>query len=888
MKISRIDIRNFRKLRQPVTLNGLDGGITVIAGDNEDGKSTIVKAVQAAFFDRHSLMGEKLDDMQPYGAAGAAPKVDVAFTFEGKPCKLAKSFRPQASATLDAGGKSLENDAVEERLREMLRFTPPGKGAAKADNRGMWSLFWVEQGTAFDPLQLNDDARKTLDETLQSQVGKVLGGKRGTKLLAAVEERHGKHFTAQGRERGQAKTLRDQAETLAGKISAARAELKRFEDQSESLARIEARIAARTRANDEAKYADAVKIARVKLTEIETLRRRVEKAAYDLKNARNVADNAKLRWDQRHEKAKAVAAMRHQIAEAETIAEAARNEFVATEKRHNDAVALENQAEAELKTAERTVTGARAAVERGRLATRLSETKAKLTRAEAAAAAMTGAKAEASAVGIDDETWKRLDSAARRAEKARLQFEGAAAAIVFQPEKTQRVRRDGSPVPAGTLIVLTGTALFALDGFGAVEVRPGGGEDVAELRKAHEKAVQTLAKELAKINATDLDDAARRHARWQELTRIAADQGAKLDGIAPDGIELLRAAVAQDEARLVAIGGETGDPDMLDAALAEAETAYERRQSAVAAARKNRGKVEDALREAGNARVKAETSLGERRGAEDRAVREIEADRTLADDATLDRILVETGREADAAAARLDTEHAALNRADPEAAYLALENAESALNRIKEDARKDEDARIGLQSELRALGAQGLGEQVMQFEGEQSRLSAALAAAEREAKAIRLLRDTLNAKQKEARENFTGPVRERIRPYLKLLFPETEIGIDDESFAIAHLHRAGEPEKFEALSLGTREQIAVLVRLAFAEYIADHGEPPVVILDDALVNADPGRMQRMLLALRKASQKVQIIVLTCNEADYAPLGAPVIRLAESQGGAGAA
>lgn len=56
----------------------------------------------------------------------------------------------------------------------------------------------------------------------------------------------------------------------------------------------------------------------------------------------------------------------------------------------------------------------------------------------------------------------------------------------------------------------------------------------------------------------------------------------------------------------------------------------------------------------------------------------------------------------------------------------------------------------------------------------------------------------------------------------------------------------------------------MLVRLAFgAAYLRDNGVPAAVILDDMLVYTDDDRFERMQLALRKAAESVQILVLTC-------------------------
>ena len=92
--------------------------------------------------------------------------------------------------------------------------------------------------------------------------------------------------------------------------------------------------------------------------------------------------------------------------------------------------------------------------------------------------------------------------------------------------------------------------------------------------------------------------------------------------------------------------------------------------------------------------------------------------------------------------------------------------------------------------------------------------------------------------------------------------------------------RAGTVEPFEGLSAGTREQIAVLTRLAFAELLADQGLPATVVLDDALVFSDDRRIEQMFAILANAAARLQIIVLTCRERLFEGLAARRLRLEE--------
>ena len=123
-------------------------------------------------------------------------------------------------------------------------------------------------------------------------------------------------------------------------------------------------------------------------------------------------------------------------------------------------------------------------------------------------------------------------------------------------------------------------------------------------------------------------------------------------------------------------------------------------------------------------------------------------------------------------------------------------------------------------------------------------------------------------------------MRERVRPltYLRLIQPDSEIVLNEKTFSIEHLVRGGVSEPFETLSVGAREQVAVITRLALADILRASGQPSAIILDDALVNTDETRLERMHLVLHKAAQTLQVIVLTCRERDFLALGAPIHRL----------
>ena len=49
LQLRRISLNNFRKFREPLTIEGLGEGLNIIIEPNESGKSTILEALRAAF-----------------------------------------------------------------------------------------------------------------------------------------------------------------------------------------------------------------------------------------------------------------------------------------------------------------------------------------------------------------------------------------------------------------------------------------------------------------------------------------------------------------------------------------------------------------------------------------------------------------------------------------------------------------------------------------------------------------------------------------------------------------------------------------------------------------------------------------------------------------------
>ena len=77
--------------------------------------------------------------------------------------------------------------------------------------------------------------------------------------------------------------------------------------------------------------------------------------------------------------------------------------------------------------------------------------------------------------------------------------------------------------------------------------------------------------------------------------------------------------------------------------------------------------------------------------------------------------------------------------------------------------------------------------------------------------------------------------------------------------------------------------MAILIRLAYADLLSEAGVPVTVILDDALVNSDDERRERMKAILYQAARRYQVLVLTCHGKEYRDSDGRFIRFDEVAG-----
>lgn len=137
-----------------------------------------------------------------------------------------------------------------------------------------------------------------------------------------------------------------------------------------------------------------------------------------------------------------------------------------------------------------------------------------------------------------------------------------------------------------------------------------------------------------------------------------------------------------------------------------------------------------------------------------------------------------------------------------------------------------------------------------------------------DAAAWKLLVDAVREAEKEDSSSLgsalAGPVTARFSELTQGRYPAVKFSPSLTATGVDVVGVQSSPDSIlEALSVGTRDHLATLVRLAIALQLES-----TIVLDDHLVHTDLGRLVWFRQALREAAAKTQVVVLTCRPLDY--------------------
>ena len=869
MRLHRIRLQNFRGVAD-CTVDFTTDGVTIVEGDNEVGKTCIPEALDLILSALDSSQARQVRDVRPVHR-DAGPEVEVELTSGDYRFVYSKRWYRQSQTRLDVTEprrEQLTGREAHDRVREILDETL---------DRDLWEALCIEQGAE---VVLPRFDVPSLGRALDAAAGGDSTAGREDDLWERICAERGKYWTPTGqrpKERKDAERHVEEAravvagleERLAG-VEADAAEVQRRLVDRDRLVR-----AGEDATRHERELGD-------QWARLEKLRSDVERleAHHNVAVARHnqIDTDRQLRDGLVQDLQNKTEDLAAREADAERAAPAL---AVAAEQATAADQALEAAAEAlgEARTAQRQANeDCGHHRRRGELA-QLVECHERVIEAQEV---LSQAERHLGAARVDDELVEQIEKADRAVMRAEVAAQSAAASldVTALSDLNMVLADEDVELPTGTIrsVPVVDEMRLTVPGIVQVDVTAGGGsrDKAEELRSARD----SLHRLCESGGVVSLDEARRAAERRKEAVRsraeaiaaIKRDLGDLTLDVMVQKIEGLSKRVDGYDAERLADPPLPPDFEEAKRLASLADRAVVEQEEAHGGCHESAGQARDRLQQAKLDEVVAAERIDSARSTQVRAAEALEAARKGRSDANLRALLAAAQDAVDAAADELGQAREAVTEADPDSLALLLDNATAAAKRAGDALRANEQRLTELRASLEIRGEDGLHGQLAEAESRLLHLERSHESTESRAQAAQLLYESFETRRAESRRRYLVPFEERIEQFGRIVFGSTfEVELDDD-LGLARRTLDGITLDVDQLSVGAREQLGVLSRLACAVIVSPGGGGAPVVLDDALGWSDPDRLARMGAAIAAAGRECQVIVLTCTPGRYSHVG----------------
>ena len=865
MQIERLEIEQVRRFRDPLVIDELSPGLNLFGGPNETGKSSIVRAIRAAFLERYR--STKVEDMGTWGVHNVTPTVKIHFRWNGQTCILEKQFLGKKTCSLKMGDETLTGEDAEDRLAQLLGFTLAAKGGIRDEQLGVPGVLWIEQGRGHE---LEEAVRASVDHLRSAlpQSMEALGSRHGDAVAGAVARQLGELLTATGKPRGEYSTLLGTIAALQERITETRGEIAKYRDQVDELGRLRAdhqqgiqnKPWAQLRAQAEAvqhRLKTALECAaRLKTLEgeMKQLRSQAELVA-DRQKQHKMAEEEATRIALELERCKTavetIGVRIEGLREADRVAKAAWETARERERQaQKEKDAYEQQQEAV------------------KLRESLDKNQARLEQAQVCEAQLAAASDWLNRQRLDAEGLEALRALEKRIRENQIRLERFATKMHYRLESGIQMHIGSTTIDGEGEWSISKPVQIRIPDVGTLEFFPGE-EALSNLDQEQAALQHELSMKLAEYHVESVLEAEQLWIVIQGKRLQSEKDHFAVNSLAPEGIEALARLVATSRERLGQL-----DPALSSTALpAQTVSLDEARGEREIAEQRWRLQTE-LLHEAEKEQAGrlAEMQMLQENQAKQQAL--IDESAPLLPQWMESSRLLETQQGDNLLQQNRLREQ--LSREDPEMLQQDAERYTKSAEIAEKNHRERADRMGRLEAQLEAANAQGLEERLAEQEID-------LAAKERRARHLKiradglsLLSQLLEGHRDALLQKLQAPLQARVDHYLRLWSPgaRLKLGADLEPVEI-HRERGllgVESASFSALSFGAREQVALLMRLAYADVLREAGRPTIIILDDVLAHSDIMRLDAMKRILNDAAKRHQILLLTCHEEDWTDMG----------------
>lgn len=877
MRISRISLADFRGV------DNLDvefdiAGVTIAEGRNEIGKTSIADAFMLLLDEKDSSNKQIIRDAQPVGR-DVGPFVEAELTAGPYRLTYRKQWLKNRKSELEIHEPSpeqLTGEAAHSRMCEILE--------AETDT-ALFKALRYHQGNAISQAAIGESP--TLAAALDAAAGGTGTAAAGADaLFARVEAERQRYFTPVGRLTGERTRKIEQVGVLGAEVSDVERRLRELDDAVErhrqiqsDLAELQTQSLSVTGQIDESLKA---------VQAVEEVERRVETARHENERAESALREAATSHNARKSYVEAATSAARTLDGLEAEIASAASGLGGATAAVNEAKEARDGAKEELASAENAATDLKTVVELLDLRLERDQLRERYDRVIGADETITEAERFLSGCAVDEVLVREIDSAAEKAAVARAHAEADKPRVVIEALQPIHVEVDGRSldiVPGAPLEETVSTEVAVVIG-DVARVSVSRQQSIGDVEDGLESALEELGKLLQSGCASSPEEArelvrerARRETERDNARRRREEDLRDLD------LPALAAKVERAEERLGVLEAD-GDEAAIDAmTLDDARTLLQDSEVQVQLARERDTQCETALEAAQSAlRVFEDRDIEQRTRLEtataevERAGRELEEQRASASDAELDRAVVAAEELSAVTSETLVAVEHDLAVGDPETARALLDNARQLQTRLSENIHAREVEIAGIQAHLDLGGHEGLADRLAESRARLEDLERDVDSGNRRAAAVERLHEILNEMREKAQQAYVGPFREKLNAYSRILYgPDADVAVDHSTLEIVSRTLQGTTIPFQGLSGGTREQLAVLARLACAALVSPASEDGVpggvpVVIDDALGYSDPGRLEALGAALSVAGRDCQVIVLTCEPSRYRGVG----------------
>ena len=867
MRITAIRLRNVRRFdREGLAIENIPPGLSMLAEPNEFGKSTLFDVLRVILFEKHSARGANVKRLA--SASGSAPFIELDFIANKNEYRIRKQYLRSSFAELlyaDTGEKLLADGEAHDWIIDLI-------GASKAGD-GPTGLLWVEQGSSMAPPEAGDSGKTLLASLLEQEVGEVTGGERARLILKKVQDELSGLVTKTGQPKtGRYKSLITNLSDVNASITEIESKLSSAENLLIELDQLTQSIKVLENPEQINRFESELEKARVRLIETEKAHDLL-RVSYERLEDKN-AEVTRYKKDLEN--------FQNQTLDAKTLIK--KLETIPLEKSdYENKIEKLNVELSQLRSKENEFKNERAETEnivklctkaqKGELAQNNAETLNKtIKESEKIQQKLIELKGQLNLNQVSIAVLDKIKTANFELEKIRERL--SADSTTITPYLTSLgeniVTLDGKAITEK--IDLSGSQVLNLGEYGKISIDS---SIPNELKIDYENTRLIFEDLLSTYNVHSIKDAEQKTKERREIENNIVKLQTQLDQLAPKGIPHLK---ERYEAECAVLNNELL-PDEVIAKLPEIVIAEQNWEYA----RKNYDSIRDSVNKAEINHSEARSKLNQLKLTTDQYNEQLKRVVTRIGDSntwenTTNELMVKI-------------ENLTLEKKKIESEIEEKQNAFPTLEVARDDVKRFEESKENntkklngkkireaeVKRDLAAISEKGLEEELANLTQQKVHFEKQLSSLESHVAALQLLELSLLDAQKSLQEQFLKPVSNELGPLLKIVFPNAEVSLGG-NFNAEKFRRLERVDTIDTLSGGTREQIAVLTRLAFAQLMAKRGREMPVILDDALVWCDDNRLEDVFRAIRSAARDIQCIVLTCHEKGFSTLGAPVLEL----------